>query len=122
MSSKVYAIRGAITVENNEKEEILTATKELLLEIKDQNQLDEEDIISIFFTMTPDLNAVFPAQAARQIGWDFIPLLDATEVDVPGGLAKCIRVLIHLNSNNESREVEHVYLRRAEVLRPDLIK
>lgn len=123
MSTNIYGIRGAITVEKNTEEEILKATKELLLEILDQNQLKEEEIISIFFTMTPDLDAVFPAQAARRLGWNCIPLLCATEIDVPGSISKCIRILVHIDSEVELKKdmIEHVYLREAEKLRPDLV-
>jgi chorismate mutase len=120
MNRNVYAIRGAITVAENEKEEILTATKELLLEVVEQNQLEEEEIISIFFTVTQDLNDAFPAQAARELGWDSIPLLCANEIDVPGAISKCIRVLVHINSESESDKIKHVYLKKAKKLRPDL--
>jgi len=121
MSANVYAIRGATTVKENNKEEILTSTQELLLEIIEQNRLAEDEIVSIFFTMTQDLNAVFPAQAARRLGWKFIPLMCATEVDVPGSLSKCVRVLVHINPDHEMSKIEHVYLREAEKLRPDLV-
>ncbi|MCK8823942.1 chorismate mutase [Fuchsiella alkaliacetigena] len=120
MSNKVYAIRGAITVEENTEESILAATKELIKVAMQRNNLSEENIISMFFTMTQDLNAVFPAQAARSLGFDFIPLLCATEIDVPGSISKCIRILIHINTEMERKEIEHTYLRKAEGLRPDL--
>lgn len=121
MSSEVVAIRGAITVDKNTKEDILTSTQELLTEILEQNQLEEEDIISIFFTVTQDLDAAFPAQAARKLGLDFIPLLCANEIDVPGAISKCVRILIHINAGDKLEEVEHVYLKDAKKLRPDLV-
>ncbi|MBM7623831.1 chorismate mutase [Sporohalobacter salinus] len=120
MSSKVVAIRGATTVDENTKKDILTSTRELLTEISKRNQLNKEDIISIFFTVTQDLDAAFPAQAARELGWDLIPLICANEIDVPGAISKCIRVLIHINSNSKLEEIEHVYLNDAKKLRPDL--
>ncbi len=117
----VYAIRGATTVENNMEDEILEATTRLLLEIKDRNRLKKDEIISVFLTMTPDLNATFPAEAARNLGWDHIPLLCSSEIGVPGALAKCIRILIHLQRQGEV-EIRHVYLKRAVSLRPDWVE
>lgn len=118
----VKAIRGAITVKNNKEDEILSATKELLNEIININKISKEDMISIIFTMTTDLDAVFPAVAARQIGIDDIPLMCANEINVIGSLEKCIRALIHVNINENNSELTHVYLREAKILRPDLVK
>ncbi|MGM0471186.1 MAG: chorismate mutase [Bacillota bacterium] len=120
MSSRVVAIRGAITVEENSEEEILSATKELLQKIVAENAITQDDIISMILSMTQDLNATFPARAAREMGWNDVALMCTNEIDVPGSLDKCIRVLIHLNSNQE--EIEHIYLRRATALRPDLVE
>lgn len=118
----VRAIRGAVTVQENTREDILEGTRELLLEIIARNNLDREDIISAFFTVTNDLNAAFPAVAAREIGWTDISLMCTNEIPVPGSLAKCIRVLIHFNTSIRNNEINHVYLKGAEVLRPDLKK
>lgn len=110
------AIRGAIDVAGNTREEIAAATQELLAEITGRNSLEPEDVISMFFTLTPDLNAAFPAWAARQIGWD-VPMLDMQEIAVPGALPHCLRVLIHARGADP---VRHVYLGAARSLRPDL--
>ncbi len=118
----VRAIRGAITVSENNKESILEGTKELLLQIIERNSLNYSDIISALFTVTQDLNATFPAVAARQINWNDIPLMCTNEINVPGSLEKCIRVLIHINTEKSNVEINHVYLHGAQVLRPDLVK
>lgn len=110
------ALRGAITADQNSESAITEATRELLVCLVERNQLSIEEIVSVFFTLTPDLNASFPARTARDLGWD-VPMLDMQEVDVPGALARCIRVLIHLNT---SRSLRHAYLRGATVLRPEL--
>ena len=110
------ALRGAITVTENGSDAIDEATRTLLSCLIDRNQLRTDKIISVFFTLTPDLNAAFPARAAREMGWD-VPMLDMQEIDVPGALARCIRVLIHVDDPGPAR---HAYLRGAVVLRPDL--
>ncbi len=115
----VRGIRGATTVEADDKEEIITATEELLEEISRQNDIRPEEIASVFFTVTRELTATFPAEAARKRGWTMVPMLCATEIPVPGSLPKCIRVLIHVNTTKRQDEVRHVYLRRAVALRPD---
>jgi chorismate mutase len=112
-------IRGATTAEENTAEAILTATKELLELIIEANDLRVEDIASAIFTTTPDLTAAFPAQAAREMGWRDVALLDVQEILVPGSLERCIRVLIHWNTEKSAAEVQHVYLREAQALRPD---
>lgn len=116
----VRAVRGAITVEKNDAYEILQNTKELLEEIVKANDLNLDDMVSVIFTVTQDLNAGFPAVAARQIGWTSIPLMCMKEIDVLGSLAKCVRVLLHFNTDKKLDEIKHVYLRGAKVLRPDL--
>jgi chorismate mutase len=113
-------IRGATTVKANTRSEILDATRELLAYLVKANQLTEEDVASIFFTVTPDLTAAFPAEAARQLGWQHTALLDAQEIPVPGGIPHCIRILIHWNTDRPQADVEHAYLRGAAALRPDL--
>lgn len=115
----VRAIRGATTVERNDKEEILGAAEELLEEIVRRNELNPDDIASAFFTVTTDLNAGFPTEAARRRGWTMVPMMCATEIPVPGSLPRCIRVMIHVNTTKRQDEIRHVYLRRAVALRPD---
>ncbi|MBE3584598.1 chorismate mutase [Desulfofundulus thermocisternus] len=118
----VRGIRGAITVERNTPEDIIQATGELLQAIMAENNLDPEDIASAFFTVTDDLNAEFPATAARELlGWKYVPLLCAREIAVPGRLPMCIRVLVHVNTTRSQREIKHVYLREATRLRKDLL-
>ena len=118
----VRGIRGAITADENTPESINEATTELLLAIMRKNQLVLEDVVSIFFTVTADLNADFPASAARDLGWNMVPLLCATEIDVPGSIGKCIRVLVHVNTTKTQKDIVHCYLREAGNLRPDLVK
>ena len=117
---KVRGIRGAITVENNNSEEITAATKELLQQIVAENNIKLEDIVSVIFTATKDINAVYPAKAAREIGWTAIPLLCMQELDVSGSLPYCIRVLMHVNTAKTQQEIKHQYLKAAKCLRPDL--
>jgi chorismate mutase len=117
----VRAIRGAITVEKNDAESILKATRLLLDAIMNKNpELNKDDLASAIFTLTPDLNAVFPAQAAREMGWNQVPMMCAQEIPVPGALGHCIRVMLHWNTNLSASEVCHVYLGEAVRLRPDL--
>ena len=118
----VRGIRGAITVNNNTKEEITKFTKELLITLQKENDFNIEDIVSVFFSVTPDLNATFPAQAARELGWDRVPLFDMQEIDVPGSLPRCIRILIQINCSKNQTEIKHCYLRGARILRKDLVK
>ena len=119
----VRGIRGAITVDGNHTRGILDATRELLKAIQSTNSsLNSEDIASILFTVTGDLNSVYPAQAAREMGWAQVPLMCAVEIPVPGSLSKCIRVLIHWNTPLKQDQINHVYLRDAVKLRPDLTK
>ena len=116
----VRGIRGATTVERNEAEAILAATQELLAAIVEANGLSPDELASAIFSVTPDLNAAFPAAAARRLGWRYVPLFDTQEIPVPGSLPRCIRVLLHWNTSRPPQEVAHVYLRGARTLRPDL--
>jgi len=118
----VRGIRGAITVNSNTKEEIIEITKELLIALKKENDFKIENITSIFFSVTPDLNAAFPAQAARELGWKQVPLFDIQEINVPGSLPRCIRILIQINCSKSQQEIKHCYLKGAEILRKDLVK
>nr|HET6900979.1 chorismate mutase [Ktedonobacteraceae bacterium] len=111
-------IRGATTVEQNEREEILTATTELLQLLIQRNELRPEDVTSAIFTVTADLDAEFPALAARDLGWTEVALMCAREIPVPQSLGKCIRILLHVNTTRSSAEMQHVYLRGAVNLRP----
>lgn len=111
-------IRGATTVERNDREEILAATTELLQLLIERNELQTEDIASAIFTMTEDLNAEFPALAARAIGWTETALMCTREIPVPDSLGKCIRVLIHVNTERSASDIQHVYIRNAVNLRP----
>ncbi len=112
-------VRGATTSEENTRESILIKTRELLKEMCDANGIFPEDISSVIFTTTSDLNAEYPAVAARQLGWYDQALLCTHEMNVPGGLEKCIRVLIHWNTSKPIEQIQHVYINGAEVLRPD---
>jgi chorismate mutase len=115
-------IRGATTVAEDEPDLILQATRELLEAIIKENQgMTSEDVGSAIFTVTEDLAATFPAQAARQMGWSMVPMMCAREIPVPGGLRKVIRVLVHWNTETPQGEIKHVYLRDAVKLRPDLV-
>jgi len=118
--SDLRGIRGAITVPKNTREDIISSTKTLLREMVSLNSVRISDIASVIFSVTKDLNAEFPAIAARKLGWKETPLLCTYEVDVKGSLKKCIRVLMHVNSGKEQSAIKHVYLRDAKKLRPDL--
>lgn len=111
-------IRGATTVEHNDRDEILSATTELLELIIRHNGLRAEDIASAIFSLTEDLDAEFPAVAARMLGWTDVPLMCTREIPVPGSLGKCIRVLLHVNTTRSLTEIQHVYIRGAVHLRP----
>lgn len=113
-------VRGATTVERNDREEILTATRQLLALMIRRNTIDKHDVASAIFTTTPDLDAEFPALAARQLGWLDVPLLCSHELCVPGSLPRCIRVLVHWNTDKAQSDIEHIYIRDAVRLRPDL--
>ncbi|MCL4395906.1 MAG: chorismate mutase [Chloroflexi bacterium] len=118
----VRGIRGATTATANTREAILDATRELLLAIVAENHVDLADVASVYFTVTPDLDAAFPARAARDLGWNDIPLLDAQAPRVADDLRRCIRVLVHWNSERPTAEISNVYLREARTLRPDLLE
>jgi len=118
---KTISIRGAVTVEENSGDTIKAATVELLSNILNKNKIEQDDIISVIFTMTQDLTAEFPAKAARiDLGWDDISMLCAQEVAVPGSIPMCIRVLLTINTMLNKDEIRHVYLGNAKKLRPDL--
>lgn len=114
-------IRGAVCAEANHTEAVLRATRQLLERIVCVNQLTIRDLASAIFTATPDLDAAYPAQAARELGWTQVPLLCMQEMAVAGGPPLCIRVLIHWNTDRDPEEIHHVYLGAARALRPDLV-
>jgi chorismate mutase len=115
-------VRGATTVEANTRDEILTATRQLVALMIRLNGIDPEHVASAVFSATHDLDAEFPALAARQLGWLDVPLLCTNEVDVPNALQKCIRVLVNWNTTKGQKEITHVYIKGAVKLRPDLSK
>lgn len=112
-------VRGATTAIANTSEDILEATRELVAALVFLNDLQPEDVVSAIFTTTPDLNATFPAIAAREFGWTEVPLLCTNEMAVPGSLTSAIRILLHVNTHRTSTEIRHVFLRGASVLRPN---
>ena len=116
---RLFALRGAVSVDRNESADILSATEQLMTEIMERNTLSPDDVVSCIFTLTHDLDAEFPAVAARGIGFAKVPLLCAREVAVPGSLPRVIRVLIHYSAP-EGHEARHVYLGEARALRLDL--
>jgi chorismate mutase len=115
-------VRGATTVADNNREEILSATRQLVALLVRRNGILPADVASAVFTTTPDLTAEFPALAARQLGWLEVPMLCGHEISVPGSLPKCIRVLVNWISDKAQSEIQHVYIRDAVRLRPDLNK
>jgi chorismate mutase len=117
----IRGIRGATVVEQDDPGEILSATRELLTGIRAANpSLAPADLASIIFTLTPDLRSAYPARAARELGWDLVPLICAVEIAVPESLPHCIRVLLHWNTDLPQSAIQHIYLRAATSLRPDL--
>ncbi len=116
----VRGVRGAITVESNTAEAIREASRRLLSTIVDHNRIELGQIISVIFSATKDLDVETPAYGARRMGWTSIPLFCTQEMEVPNALARCIRVLVHVNSEKSQDEIRHVYLDGAVVLRPDI--
>jgi chorismate mutase len=118
-NQRLYALRGAISVERNDPGEIVAAARELMSELMSRNAIDPRQMVSCIFTATKDLNAEFPAVAARDLGLDRVPLLCSQEIEVPGALERIIRVLLHYYAEN-AHKPQHVYLREARTLRQDL--
>lgn len=116
----VRAIRGAIQVDANEREAILSGVTELVTEVMARNKLTTDDVISVIFTSTPDLTAEFPALAARKLGFHDVPLICATEIDVPGALPRVVRLMAHVETDKPRQQIQHVYLRGAVALRMDI--
>ena len=115
-------VRGATTIDRNEREDVLTATRQLLALMIRTNGIEPRDVAAAWFTTSPDVNAEFPALAARQLGWLDVPMLCGHEMSVPGSLPMCIRVMMLWNTDKRQQEIEHIYLREAKRLRPDLTK
>ena len=117
---RTRGVRGAISVPANTAEHILGATRELLTAMQQRNQFGPDDIAFVLFTATPDLDATFPPEAARLMGWKLVPMICAREIPVPGAMPRCIRVLLTIHTRRSPEEICHVYLGDAERLRPDL--
>ncbi|NHC39101.1 chorismate mutase [Bacillus sp. MM2020_1] len=117
----IRGMRGAITVNQNTEEEIVTATEELLKKIIEENQIQPDLVASVFISTTEDINAVFPARALRKFeGWTYVPVMCMQEMPVPNSLTMCVRIMMHVNTAKSQDEIIHVYLKGAQVLRPDL--
>ncbi|WP_329092918.1 chorismate mutase [Actinomadura citrea] len=116
----VRAVRGATQIDADDRDQILEATTELVTEVMARNELTTDDVISVVFTVTPDLTAEFPALAARKLGFHEVPLLCATEIGVPGALPRVIRLMAHIATDRPRSDVQHVYLRGATALRLDI--
>jgi len=118
---RVRGVRGATTVKANTIEAVRIAVLELMAAIENTNQIDPKEIVSVTFSVTPDIDVIFPAQIARsRANWEYVPLLDVQQMYVTGGLSQCIRVLLHVNSCLEQEKIQHIYLNGAKDLRPDL--
>jgi chorismate mutase len=122
MQKVCRGVRGATTVESNTRDEILAAARQLLALMIRRNGIEPSDVAAATFTVTTDLNAEFPALAARQMGWLDVPLLCSYEIAVPGSLPMCLRILVLWNTDRPQSEIHHVYIRQAVALRPDLSK
>ncbi|WP_405151505.1 chorismate mutase [Sphaerisporangium sp. NBC_01403] len=116
----VRAIRGATQIDSNDREAILVAVTELVSEVMERNRLTTDEVISVIFTATPDLTAEFPALAARKLGFHDVPLICASEIDVPGALPRVVRLMAHVETDRPRHEIQHVYLRGAVALRVDI--
>ena len=119
-SALVRALRGATTCEVDTPEEIAQATQELILAMMERNGLDHDDVISVLFTTSTDLTSTFPATTARAIGFGDVPLICANEINVPGAMTHCIRVMMHVYTTRSRDQIHHIYLRQAQSLRDDL--
>ncbi|MGM0438607.1 MAG: chorismate mutase [Bacillota bacterium] len=120
VGDNLRAIRGAITVDENNKNNIKKASQKLIKKLIDENSIEEDDIISIIFTATADLDKIYPAEAIRELGFKHTPLMCCQEMKVEDALSKCIRVMVYINKNIEKEKVVHIYLKGASDLRKDL--
>jgi chorismate mutase len=117
---RVRALRGATTLDVDERGHLIERTQEVMAAIFERNALTEDDLISIVFTATSDIHSAFPAEAARDAGFTHVPLMCARELEIDGGIARCVRLLIHAYTDREARDLRHVYLHEARQLRTDL--
>lgn len=117
---RVRALRGATTLDVDERDHLIERTQEMMAAVFERNELTEDDLISIVFTATADIHSAFPAEAAREAGFTHVPLMCARELEIDGGVARCVRILIHAYTEREARELRHVYLHEARQLRTDL--
>jgi chorismate mutase len=117
----MYALRGAISVESNSEEDITKATKKLMLKVMEENNITENDLVSIITSATDDLNKVYPGKAIREIGYNLTPILCLQEMKVENSSDKMIRLLLHVNGDRDKKNLNHQYLKKARKLRPDLI-
>lgn len=118
----IRGVRGATTVENNREVEIVDATEKLLSKMIDLNEIKPENVASIFISVTEDITGEFPAKAIRRFeGWSYVPVMCMREIPVPHALKLCLRIMIHLNTSKSQKDIKHVYLEGAKVLRPDLL-
>jgi chorismate mutase len=117
----IRGVRGAITIRENQEEEIVSSTEELLVNMIELNRIAPDSVASIFISATEDINAAFPAKGLHRInGWTYVPVMCMREIPVPGSLKMCIRIMLHVNTSTDQDKLIHVYLREAKVLRPDL--
>jgi chorismate mutase len=116
----VRAVRGAVQIGGHDRDDILAGTAELVTEVMGRNELSTDDVISVVFTVTPDLTAEFPALAARKLGFQEVPLLCAAEIDVPGAMPRVVRLMMHIETSKPRSALQHVYLRGAAALRLDI--
>ncbi|MEW8970805.1 chorismate mutase [Mesobacillus jeotgali] len=117
----IRGVRGAITVKDNDEQEIISAAERLLKEAISSNDIAPNDVASIFISATDDIDAAFPARALRNLdGWTYVPVMCMQELSVPGSLQKCIRIMVHFNTEKTQKEIQHIYLEEAAGLRPDL--
>lgn len=119
----IRGIRGAITVAADQPDEILTETRRLVLEMVKQNKIDPDSVASVIISTTSDISSAFPAKAVRTLeNWTYVPVMCTHEMDVPGSLPLCIRVMMHVDTLLAQKEVQHIYMNEAVKLRPDLVK
>ncbi|MGP4060081.1 chorismate mutase [Halobacillus litoralis] len=117
----IRGVRGATTVENNEADEIVEKSVELLKDVIQSNQIQAESVVSVFFTVTQDINDTFPAKSLRKLeGWTYVPVMCMREIPVPGSLPNCIRVMVTVETDKQQKEIKHIYHYDAKQLRPDL--
>jgi chorismate mutase len=120
MSERVRAIRGATTLDRDDRDHLIERTQELIHAVFERNDLVEDDLVSVVFTATADIDSAYPAEAAREAGFVHTPLLCARELEIVGGIERCIRVLVHAYTTRDKHELRHVYLHHARQLRTDL--